>query len=144
MKKRLPWIALILCAILLAALVFGVLAVAKFVNRASGNEIAAKSVAEYFEETWEGFTLSSYDSEAQTAVLEKTFDVTYEQAYSFGKECYESLALGHVETMRIMQSGCAAACGTKLSRIEINGVSSDGKVIYTVTNDGDLTACWQN
>ena len=97
----------------------------------------------YFADAWEGFRLVSYDSAQVSVVLEKTLNVTFEQACSFGKESYEDLALGHVQTMQIMRSGCMASCGVALKLVTVKGISSDGQVIYTVTSDGALTACWQ-
>lgn len=145
MKKWLPWVALILCALLLAAVIFGVIKFVVLMNKANEQPGENKqSVEAYFEDTWDGFSLVQYDSEAKTVTMQKTLDVTYEQACSFGKECYEELALGHADTMKIMQNGCAASCGVQLRKLTVEGLSSDGQVIYSVTDDGSLTACWED
>lgn len=143
MKKWLPWIALVLCASLLAAIIFGIFRFLKLTG-AKNQTAEPLDVGEYFAETWQGFTVKSFDNNNGHAeiVLEKNLDVSYELARDFGKESYEELALGHVETMQIMRAGCLASCGVALQTITVNGISSDGQVIYTVKNDGTLTACW--
>lgn len=141
MKKLLPWIALLLCAGLLAAVIIGIFGFIKL-TKSKQETVELLSVEEYFAESWQGFALKSCDDNAGTIVLEKQLNVTYEQACAFGKDSYEELALGHVETMQIMRAGCMAECGVNLHSITVNGISSDGQVIYTVKNDGSLTACW--
>lgn len=145
MKKWLPWAVLAVCAILLAAIIFSVVRFVKLMNGADADSRkgATPSVEEYFESSWQGFSFVAYDSQAQCVLLQKQLDVTYEQACSFGRECYEELALGHVDTMQTMRSGCSAACHMELLEIKISGISSDGEVIYTVYDDGRLTACWE-
>lgn len=144
MKKWFPWVALGVAALLLAAVIFGAVRFIKLMNGAKQTQTTGtQSVEAYFESAWDGFTLVSYDSDTRSVELQKQFEITYEQACSFGKECYEEVALGHTDTMKIMQSGCEAACGVILRTITVNGCASDGQVIYTVKSDGSLTACWE-
>lgn len=146
MKKWLPWVAFALCALSLAGVVFGLLRFVGLFSRADSERTQKGTVSaeEYFETTWQGFSLTDYDEQAQSVTLQKELDVTYEQACSFGKGCYEDMALGHIDTMKTMKYGCAVSCGVELKTITVNGMSSDGKVIYTVSDDGSLTACWED
>lgn len=146
MKKWLPWAALALCALSLAGIIFGLLRFVGLFNRSEDGKAQKEpiSVEEYFKTTWQGFSLTEYDSETQRVTLQKELDVTYEQACSFGKDCYEEMALGHIDTMQTMKYGCAVSCGAELKTLTVNGISSDGKEIYTVSDDGSLTACWED
>lgn len=144
MKKALPFIALGLCLVLLATIIFGVIWFVKTMKgKTEADPQEPLTVEGYFEKNWPDFCPVYYDEETDTVMLQKKIDCTYDQACRFGKEVYEDLALGHVDTMEIMMSGCNAACSTELSDIVISGVSSDGKVIYTVHASGALTACWE-
>ncbi len=145
MKKALPFIALGLCALLLAAIIFGVVWFVKSMKEKNEPETHDPQTVEgYFEKNWPAFCPVYYEKETGTVTLQKQIDATYDQVCQFGKEVYEDLALGHVDTMEVMQNGCEATCGVELSDIVISGISSDGKVIYTVHADGTLTACWEN
>ena len=146
MKKWIPWIVVALCALILAGVVFGLLQFLRLFSRTENkaDSQVTMTVEAYFETTWQDFALTAYDSQAQSVTLRKDLDVTYEQACLFGKECYEDMALGHTDTMKTMQYGCAAACGIELKKITVCGRSSDGQEIYTVSDDGTLTACWED
>ncbi len=144
MKKALPFIALGLCAVLLAVIVFGVVWFIKSMKEKTDDETPKQlTVEDYFEKNWPDFCPVYYDRESSAVMLQKQIDATYEQACQFGKEVYEDLALGHVGTMEVMLDGCEANCSVELSDIVISGISSDGEVIYTVHADGTLTACWE-
>lgn len=143
MKKALPWIAVALCVLLLAAIVFGVLHFAKLVNK-SAEQSARETVTveNYFAENWDSFRFVLYEEETGCVILQKALDITYEQACSFGKECYEELALGHKDSFALMLAGCKSSCDVTLKDICINGVSSDGEVVYSIRASGAMTACW--
>ena len=144
MKKALPWLAAGLCVLLLAVIVFFAVRFTALVNQAAQKAEPSESVSveEYFTNSWERFCPAIYDEEAGCVILQKKLDITYEQAYSFGKECYEEMALGHKDTLGIMLAGCRSATGVTLNDICINGISSDGEVVYSVHADGSISACW--
>lgn len=146
MKKWLPWIAVILCIVLLVAIIFGAITFIKMINKTAANNNTSEflPVETYFSSKWAGFEVSVYDAQAECLVLQKQLDATYEQACEFGEECFEELALGHIDTMQTMKAGCFVSCGVALLQISVNGISSDGRVIYTVYDNGKMTACWKN
>lgn len=144
MKKAIPFIALGLCALLLVSIVVGILWFVKAVkNKTEPKTSETLTVEKYFEQNWEDFCPVYYDEETETVILQKQVDCTFEQASRFGKEVYEDVALGHVDTMEVMLAGCKSTCKVTLSDIVVSGISSDGEVIYTVHADGTLTACWE-
>lgn len=145
MKKWIPILAVLLCAVLLIAVIVGILQITKLMNQTPNQDEQTEllTVEAYFETAWPKFTPVAYDSQAQCVMLQKQLDVSFEQAESFGKECYEELALGHVDTMQLMLRGCKESCGVELNEISVSGLSSDGKIIYTVFDSGSMTACWE-
>ena len=145
MKKALPFIALGLCALLLVAVVVGIVWFAKSVKEKTDmptNE--DRTVKAYFEETWPDFCPVVYNEEAQTVTLQKQIECTYDQACSFGKAVYEDVALGHIDTMEVMMTACSSLCHVTLTDITVYGISLDGEMIYTVHADGRLTGCWED
>lgn len=145
MKKALPLVALGLCLVLLAAIVFGIVWFVKSLKeKEAENDPEPVTVEEYFEKVWPEFCPVYYEEDTGTVMLQKQIDCTYEQACSFGKEVYEDMALGHVDTMELMLTACNATCDVSLTDIVVSGVSTDGKVIYTVHADGAMSACWEN
>lgn len=108
-----------------------------------GDGGAPQEVQDYLQAEWPEFPVEEYDAEAGRLVLSYQTAITFEQAQKYGQSAgYDEVALGHISTMNALRSACASACGVSLKEIIVHGYSSDGEIIYTVTDSGDLTACW--
>ena len=70
--------------------------------------------------------------------------MTYDSACSHGKEIYsEELALEtYLDTVQMIAYDVSTACQLDALLVVLQGVSTDGQPIYTVSSSGELWACW--
>lgn len=107
-------------------------------------ETGTRSVEDYLAESWPDFTLEAYDRAEGSLRLTLRLRLTYEQLVQYGDQPeMEELVLGHLETMKDIVRGAQTFCGVKLDAVTVTGLSSDGQIAYTVTSDGETTACWR-
>ena len=102
-------------------------------------------VEAYLTEKWSFYRLRSWDEAAGALVLEYPQQLTYEQFEKYGETLdFDADALAQTDRMREVCVGIAARLQKQVRSITVIGVSSDGKEVYTVDQDGKLTACWHN
>ena len=138
---------LIILAIVLAALILiGAVALVVFLVSlpSSSADGGSQDLQIYLQTQWPEFPVEEYDAQSGKLVLSYQTGITYEQAQKYGQSAgYDEVAQGHVSTMKTLRSACASACKVSLNQIIIHGYSTDGEVIYTITDSGDLSACWK-
>lgn len=71
--------------------------------------------------------------------------MTYASAQKFGGEVYkDDLSLeSYLDIVGVISYDVRSACGLQELTVTLEGVSSDGQTIYTVSSDGTITSCWQ-
>ena len=99
------------------------------------------SVESVVQENWPQFSDAEYDETAGTLRLTQESTMTYASAQKFGGEVYkDDLSL---ESVGVISYDVRSACGLQELTVTLEGVSSDGQTIYTVSSDGTITSCWQ-
>ena len=96
-------------------------------------------------ENWPQFSDAEYDETAGTLRLTQESTMTYASAQKFGGEVYkDDLSLeSYLDIVGVISYDVRSACGLQELTVTLEGVSSDGQTIYTVSSDGTITSCWQ-
>lgn len=99
---------------------------------------------EYLAENWKIFTLRSWNAGSGDLVLDYALQFTYEQMEKYGASMEELRALpaGNLETVASLKAAAYESTGVALKTVTIYGMTSDGKLAYTVFPDGSIEACW--
>ena len=101
-------------------------------------------VEAYIAEKWSFYRLRSWDEDSGTLVLEYPQKLTYEQFRKYGAQLELSAdALAQMDHMKGICIGIADRLNKQVRAVSVVGISSDGEEVYTVDQDGNLTACWQ-
>ena len=103
------------------------------------------SVESVVQENWPQFSDAEYDETAGTLRLTQESTMTYASAQKFGGEVYkDDLSLeSYLDIVGVISYDVRSACGLQELTVTLEGVSSDGQTIYTVSSDGTITSCWQ-
>lgn len=103
------------------------------------------SVESVVQENWPQFFNAEYDETAGTLRLTQESTMTYASAQKFGGEVYkDDLSLeSYLDIVGVISYDVRSACGLQKLTVTLEGVSSDGQTIYTVSSDGTITSCWQ-
>lgn len=103
------------------------------------------SVDSFMQGNWAQFPVYYYDEPAQRLTLTETSVMTYDSALAYGQQIYaDELALeNYLDTVRMIELDAASSCGLNSLRVILECRSSDGQIIYTISSDGDIYACWQ-
>lgn len=103
------------------------------------------SVESVVQENWPQFSDAEYDETAGTLRLTQESTMTYASAQKFGGEVYkDDLSLeSYLDIVGVISYDVRSACGLQKLTVTLEGVSSDGQTIYTVSSDGTITSCWK-
>lgn len=137
MKKVLVIGAVVLSALLLIGLIWGIISLSGMV----GPPKETVSLEDYLQENWPSYVSESYDQ--GVLILSYPISVTYAQAEQFGQKTYGDLVEGHKETLQLIRAGICANCTEQPELLILNGRTTDGKTAYTVTSSGAVETCWQ-
>lgn len=97
-------------------------------------------VAVYLAEHWPMYRLRSWNPDTGVMELENPQQLTYERIEKYGAVL--DLTADQPGQMKSLRIALREACGVTPARITVYGVSSDGREVYAMEENGSFTACW--
>lgn len=111
---------------------------------ACGSEDDSPVVA-YAKENWSQFAPFVYQEESNHLTISQSSTLSYEDACLYGKNVYsEDLAPEtYLPAVRMVRLEIGTACETPDLSVTLQCLSTDGEVIFSVSNDGEISTCWK-
>lgn len=109
-------------------------------------ESQVPDVVAFVEENWPQFSEVAYDAASASLTLTQTTQLSYDAAKAHGAEVYQDeLSLeSYLDIVYLVSYDVRSACGLETLHITLEGRSRDGQTIYTVSDSGEITACWES
>lgn len=103
----------------------------------------ADSLGQYISENWSEFEFDSYDAKTGLLVIKGSVDYPYEKAEKYGAAVFDEDYLNsYVNLVQQVAIGVSVDCDVDGCTVELQQYSTDGKIVYTITSNGQITTCW--
>ena len=141
MKK---WVIALIAFLLLAFIVLGIFLLVKLLLPSSSeSDITAKEVEAYTGEHWPQYS-AVFDQRSQTLTLSKESILSYEEACTIGESVYSGSTSpqSYLDTLYAIKTDLIAHFGSS-PHVELSILSTDGKPVFTVSDNGTIETCWE-
>ena len=148
MKKFLIAALLIFLAMLIAVSVFLIVRFLSLYGEMQQDVTAeteqSSDIEAYVKEHWSGYD-AAYDPATHVLTLSRETQMRYDDACAYGGSVYE----GELAPQTYQRDAAnialdvASHCGSPSLSVTLCYLSTDGKPIFTVSNDGTVWTCWE-
>lgn len=142
MKK---WLIPMIAFLILALVVLGIFLLIRFLLPSSSeSDLKSEEVEAYAGEHWPQYT-AVFDERSQRLQLSKETLLSYEDACKIGSSVYSGSTSpeSYTDAVYAIKIDLAAHFGTSAMQVELSFLSTDGKPIFTVSDNGTIEACWE-
>ena len=106
----------------------------------------AMDLKSFLSENWSVFQLRSWDPTTGALELDYPLPFSLEQMEKYGRRLQElrELPEGNRSTVTDLKIALREFSSDTVQSVTVYGLTTDGKVAYTLAPDGSLTVCWES
>ncbi|MCQ2419350.1 MAG: hypothetical protein MJ085_06135 [Clostridia bacterium] len=109
----------------------------------SAKTYSADSLEQYISENWNEYEFVSFDAQTGLLIIKGSVEYPYEKAEKYGAAVFdEDYMNSYVNLVQQVAIGVSVDCDVDGCTVELQQYSTDGKIVYTVDSNGQITTCW--
>lgn len=104
---------------------------------------SADSLEQYIKENWNEYEFESFDAQTGLLAIKGSVEYPYEKAEKYGAAVFDEDYLNsYVNLVQQIAIGVSVDCDVDGCTVELHQYSTDGKIVYTVDSNGQISTCW--
>ena len=142
MKK---WVIALIAFLLLALVILGIFLLFRLLLPSSSEpDLKSRDVEAYVSEHWPQYS-AVFDQRKQTLILSKNTVLSYEEACKIGGSVYSDSTSpeSYLDAVYAIKTDLIAQFETSSFLVKLNFLSTDGKTVFTVSDNGNIETCWE-
>lgn len=104
----------------------------------------AEELPQYISENWPEYVFDSYDSTTHIITLHGELEYSFDTAQKYGAAVFdENYFDAYISVVQQIAIGISVDCDIDNCTVILNQLATDKQIIYSVTSNGEKSACWE-